>query len=124
VRACPSTYVFSSDADVRFCQDPQRFGLATARFRVHDHELQLGRRREILGFKGDGHHRGAHEVDRRRNDLLGVFVLAQATNADLGAKIALALWFAAALAGTGLLVFGLWMWGRAWPAGLVAGYAF
>jgi hypothetical protein len=60
-----------------------------------------------------------------------------------GAKIALAIWFAAALAGTGLLVYGLWttspilvtiallapavfavMWGRAWPAGLVAGYAF
>jgi hypothetical protein len=55
----------------------------------------------------------------------------------------LALWFAVALAGTGLLVFGLWitnpalvaialaalapfavLWGRAWPAGLVAGYAF
>jgi len=60
-----------------------------------------------------------------------------------GTKIALSLWFAAALAGTGLLVDGLWttnpalvaialaapapfavLWGRAWPAGLVAGYAF
>lgn len=54
----------------------------------------------------------------------------------------LSLWFAAALAGSGLLVDGLWtinpalvaialaapapfavLWGRAWPAGLVAGYA-
>ena len=60
-----------------------------------------------------------------------------------GAKIALATWFAAALAGTGLLVYGLWttspipvaialvapalfafLWGRAWPAGLIAGYSF
>jgi len=58
-------------------------------------------------------------------------------------RILLVLWFAAALAGTGLLLWGLrtsnpWfmavalmapaplaaLWGRAWPAGLVAGYAF
>jgi Protein of unknown function (DUF1353) len=55
---------------------------------------------------------------------------------------AMVVWFAAALAGTGLLVYGLlgngwwalaalvapvpfaFLWGRQWPAGLVAGYSF